>query len=157
MTLVPHYRRFPHVSALSVLFEHGRIQIQSRVVGLIIQRYHLYTKRPEDYGIEVGRIDTHSSWISPNQLRFRVRYDTQWLLSTNFFRGTFVQRRALKARWYAARRPDGKRSLIKYLFAFLFFSIHLFFFLSFFQCIILETNKEPEKIIDITATARDRG
>lgn len=72
VSFVPHHRRFPDVSALAILLEHGRVQIQSRVVGLIVQCDHLNPEGPEYDRVEICGVDAHSCGVRSNELGLRM-------------------------------------------------------------------------------------
>lgn len=108
MILVPHNGWLSHVSARTILFEHGGVQIQTDIIGLKIQGDHLYTKRPKYDWIEIGRIDSHTSGIRSYDLRFRMTEDVRWLFATDFFRVILVQGGTLKT----SRYPTGRSKQI---------------------------------------------
>ena len=67
-----HQGWFKDVATAARLFEKGCVKMECSVLGLIIERHHLYAKRPEEHRIKIGWIDAHAGGICAQQLRLRV-------------------------------------------------------------------------------------
>ena len=54
--------------------EHGAMQVEVGVSeGLVVHRHHLDAARPNTHGVEVRRVDPHTSRVHSHQLMYNAR------------------------------------------------------------------------------------